>query len=201
MIDPKDLRIGDIFIINAKKGGFFSSAIRFFSGQDWTHACFIVGDIQGEPIVYEAELLMSNNPAKEYISDMNVDYEIWRCVNAKQDSLNAYAKQVMEEGISSGYGVKTIPWFMFGWLQRQFGTKVIGQQNWFPGRICSEETFSFLIKESSENPQLLELIKPYNRYTTTPGDLSRLFHKSVLDGKNVFALIDYRVDYKNYPNE
>jgi hypothetical protein len=203
MIKPEDLKVGDILIVNAKQGGFLSSAIRFFSGEDWTHACFLVGDIQNEPMVYEAEIIMANNPVKEYINDTNVDYEIWRLNNVRQDSLDAFAKQVMEDGINSGYGMTALPWFMFRWLQQQISpsSKVIGQRNWFPGKICSEETFEFLIKEASENPPLLDLIKPYNRYTTSPGDLSRLFHKSVLDAKNVIALIDYRVDYKNYPNE
>lgn len=203
MIKPEDLRVGDIIIVNARKGGFLSSAIRFFSGADWTHACFVVGNLAGENMVYEAELEMENNPAKEYINDLNYDYEVWRLNNVRQDSTEAFTKQVMLEGIHTGYGMTTLPWFMFGWLQKQINpsAKIIGQKNWFPDRICSEEVFSFLIKEASENPSLLDLIKPYNRYTTSPGDLSRLFHKSIQDGKNVIGLVDSRTDYKNYPNE
>src|ERR1017187_10572238 len=206
MIDPKLLHVGDLFIVNAKgkESTVFSDAIRDVT-RDWTHAALDIGNLQigtvTENLLYESELENENNPSSEYLENNNYDYMIWRLINVPQDILDNCAKIVMQSGIHTGYGIPTILWFGWRWVLERFGVDTKGMHNFFPGRICSEEVFYFLVLVAGFRPEVREIIKPYNRYTVAPGDLVAMFEKSVVDGNNVFGLIDSRTDFKNYPNE
>lgn len=155
-ITPTDLKLipGDIIIYNATKGGFFSSAQRYFTRMNFTHTAVVFNQVIGMDSVIEAKEAVAITPFSETLQDSTVEFWIFSIDGVDNLILQDALKYAYIEFSGKTYGFLQLLYFirrwiwetkwvkiLFGWLPRLLGKPADVRQwnNWFvSGTICSE---------------------------------------------------------------
>jgi len=145
--------LGDIILLNRKKGGWFSSAQRFFTQMNYTHSTFSIGTILGIESVLSADEKVVIEPLKKYFEEDGTEIEIWRI---NENIIDAKNKPLLEQKISeiyykysnSYYGFFQVIWFIYRWINEKFFKRDVRRKNnpFKRGIICSELVYYYLIE-------------------------------------------------------
>ncbi len=176
--------IGDIILLNRNKGGWFSSAQRFFTGMPFTHCTVSVGNVLGEEYVLSAEEKILLLPLYNYFTELDgsTDIYVFR-PSVDIETKAALVVELADELINKWYGFGQLPWFIYRWFMEKLGKDVRKSNNWFKsGYICSEVVYLYLEKLARKNEpekltyggELYELnqwLSQYTQDTVHAGDI------------------------------
>ena len=73
----KKFAIGSIVLLNRKKGGFFSSSQRFFTGKPYTHSTYISLPYYDYEAILSTDELTCVLPLENYLEEKDTDIEIY----------------------------------------------------------------------------------------------------------------------------
>lgn len=169
-------RTGDVYLWNAVRGGFLSSAIRFFTRSGFSHSSigwFIGGEVQAQ---LEANLLVGLNPL--VTGDPEYTHKRYRFRAIPEEVLAVWVRHLWQEFSGKQYGVLQLPWFVWRWLlQHVLKVKKEFHHTWFPnGTICSELVYQYfqfaaLYLSQHGRPEFEKALEGYGADTVSPQDL------------------------------
>ncbi len=167
------LKTGDIgFSSNLRGGlgGFFASAIRFFTKSKYSHTLMISDDTLGAEAVQEAGVIVQVVPFDKYYR--HCDKEIYKMYRPKapEEVKAQSAKKVFVEFAGVTYGKLQLIWFIYrAVMENVFKKDVRSQKNWMTdGVICSELVYWYLWNLGEPYQSLL---KPWNPDTIQAQDI------------------------------
>lgn len=177
MQEKFSLQPGDIIIVNNLEGGFFSSAIRFFTNS-WSHTALgffpFVNMRVPSATVFEANLTVGITDWYNKIDDLNENLRVYRWTTSElskkmQDNLWT----LYDKYNGNTYGVFQILYFVWRWIcEKLHFPKRWYRKNFFPDKeICTEIVYvSFtLMTDSNVSAALSKLDRDQN--TVHPGDI------------------------------
>lgn len=198
--------IGDIILLNRKKGGWFSTCQRFFTGMPYTHCTISVGEILGFESTIGADEKVVIEPIRKFYEEDSTDIEIYRLrkeilpLNFDTHMSNTM-KYMYCKYANQYYGFSQILWFVYRWLMEKFGKDVRRNNNPFKGGvICSELIYLYLVqltivlnkcypkKDSRRFSVLLPLQTDLNRFTADTihaGDIASIIKMNT----NIWELV------------
>lgn len=171
--------VGDICLINATKGGFYSKAIRFFTGGQWTHSAtgfFFDRDRNVERIL-EANLLVQVSDASPTFDNPDILYRVYRIVNVNAEAMAAAVEELYDQSNGEMYGVFGIPWHIYRRGAELLGFDMRRARNFFPGgKICSQLVFKILERYTvyAQDGVLAAALGNYRSGSVSPADLEEL---------------------------
>ena len=143
--------IGDIVLLNRKKGGWFSSAQRFFTKMPYTHSTFSVGNILGFESVLSADEKIVIEPVGRYYEEKETDIEIYRLKKKVlpvgfEGALSSAIESMYYKYANTYYGFGQVFWFVYRWFMESVLKKNAKKKdNPFKGGIiCSELVYLYL---------------------------------------------------------
>ncbi|GAB4287264.1 MAG: hypothetical protein Kow0098_03520 [Ignavibacteriaceae bacterium] len=194
-------------LTNSTKGGWFSSAIRFFTRHNLTHGALGVGKVLNEDSIIEAKEVVTITPFSRLRYSQSTEYWAYELQNVLGETKEYVCNYIFKKYAAKKYGYLQLLYFLrryiwetkwvkklFGWLPALLGKPADVRQwnNWFPsGTICTELLWDALnVTASIENKTDIaaELCK-INSNNFHPGD----FEKIALKFPDHLLLIEKRV--------
>jgi hypothetical protein len=161
--------VGNIVLLNRKKGGWFSTLQRFFTKMDYTHCAIVVTKYKNREMVLSADELIELYPLQKYFEEKDTDIEIWEL----EGDYEAITDILIDRYVGTYYGFTQVFWFVFRWFMEIFGKDVRRYRNPFcHGTICSELVWYFL--EAIPNENLNDRVHEWNPDTIHAGDTARI---------------------------
>ena len=172
------MNIGDVIVMNARKGSFYRYLIRWLTGQPYTHTAFGIGNVAGVNSIFEADLCMATTPTSVTVTDDNIDWEIYEVIGISNEKKLQYVSILYEAYAGETYGFAQLPWFAYRALAEQLGYDVRGQKNWSrAGQFCSELTYYLLKMYALDYPALDARLNEWTPGTISPGDIANICHE------------------------
>lgn len=182
--------IGDIVLLNRKKGGWFSSAQRFFTGMPYTHCTFSIGEICGVESVLSADEKIVVLPLDSYFTETDTDIEIYR-ITCDKNKIEYSIKKVFVNYSGFWYGFTQVIWFIWRWLMEKFDMDVRRKNNPFKsGIICSELVYYYLVELNL--PEIKKDLEAFTPDTIHAGDIANILKNNA----DVFRLREKKQAHK-----
>jgi hypothetical protein len=159
--------------MNATKGGWFSSAQRFFTRMPFTHVAVKIDNVMGMPSYFEANMVATIVPSWTYEDNATVEYEIFQPI-ARETSIRSAVSSIYARYAGSTYGYTQVLYFVWRWFFGLFGKDIRKWKNPIPnGDICSEIVYVYIrYLASLENRQeILDYLDEWNENTVHAGDI------------------------------
>ena len=201
------LKIGDIVLVNhlSQKGlrGFYSKAIKYFTGSNWTHTAVAAGLIGNTQVLLEADTHVLIDPAKLTFDDSSYQVAVYRHKFLTPEQQTVVIDELFNELNDNTYGYLQVVYFLRRWFWTR--TSVMkymgwvldllhksrdprGWNNWFiGGTICSEVDWWALYKQEKAyaNQELHSWLAQWNSNNFSPLDTEQ----TVTKFSNLYELI------------
>lgn len=151
----------DIGILNATKGGWFSTLQRKITGQNVTHCIWGIGDLGlGIQSTIGADLKTSVTSDIDILENPSIEYYIFT-IDIPRDHKLEISRYLYKKYNNLVYSFFQLPWFVWRAIQEQvFHKDIRKKKNWGSGEepICSEIHYVGLY-------EVIDFMKdPYNKF-------------------------------------
>jgi len=176
--------VGSIISFNAKKGGWFSTVQRFFTGKPYTHSAIVVPDVVGVPSYLGADLTVDIQPIDVFLDSETIDYQVWEWIGIPVKRIMDALQFVYLRYAGETYGFLQVLWFVYSWFMRKvFRKDVRKTHNPFPNHpICSEVTWWMCYRVVYDNPKLVRILNEWRPDTFSSGDQAEVMKRFAAEG-------------------
>ena len=182
-----DVQQGDIAFSGKRAWNWYSASVKYITGSKWSHSFILVGSVNDELSVMEADLDVTVvSWQQQYVVANNDYYQVYRPIKASQEDIQRATKYCYDNYAEEVYGFMQIPWFVYRiYAKKWFG--INAKKNWSSqGMFCSELTFDYLYQLGGE---YRDLLKDFTSETASPQDLDDL----VISRPDLFQFVLERV--------
>lgn len=158
-------------VLASTKSGFIPSAIKWFTGSQFSHSFITIPDILNTPMGVEAGgngvdcVRFDTN----YQNNTDQGYEVWSIKINPETADTAIISMLNDLEIS--YGYFQYFWFIWRKLNSIFGRDIKSQNNWInKGMICSQLCVAYLKVRG-----LTGIFEGYGEGSIEPQDLQNIF--------------------------
>lgn len=172
-------RPGSVILFNAKKGGWFSVAQRFFTRKPYTHCSVVMPPILTIPTHIGADELVSLKPIKRFLDDPNMDFQVYEFVKERLGWTGTALASIYLNHAGKKYGYFQTLWFVWRWFN-QFIIKrnIRKHHNWFPNNpICSELTWRYCELMLADDPVGMMILNEWRPDTFHSGDQAEVLQR------------------------
>lgn len=177
----KDFPIGSIIVFNAKKGGWFSSAQRFFTGMPYTHTAIVMPDVFDVPSYMGADLTVDIKPIDEFLNDEDMDFQVWEWLGVSPLRIEEALRWVYIRYAGETYGFLQLLWFVYSWFMRKvFRKDVRRTHNPFPNHpICSEVAWEMCSQmvQNKDDQRANSILNEWRPDTFNAGDQAEVMRR------------------------
>lgn len=169
---------GDIVILNRIKGGFFSTAQRFFTRHKLTHTAIGIGLVRGELSVLSSDELTAVIPCSNYYAEPNTDIYVYRYRRRGSIDTKSIIDYLYKEYAGAYYDFLQVFWFVYRWLAEKLHINVKRQHNPLSGGkrrpICSELVFYYLEHLAKYDIRIQSKLYEFTAQTTNVADIQEI---------------------------
>jgi hypothetical protein len=173
--------VGSIITFNSKKGGWFSSAQRFFTRKPYTHSAVVFPDELGVPSFFGADMAVDKKPVAQFENNTTVDYQVWEWVGIPKRHIEAVLREIYVTFAGETYDFLQVLWFVYRWFMEVFLHKdVRKRKNWFATTkhpICSELTWNVCQLMTIDNPVCQSILHEWSPETFHSGDQAEVMQR------------------------
>jgi hypothetical protein len=182
------MKLGTIIIFNATKGGWFSSAQRFFTRMPFTHVGGYIGTVVNEESIFEALEAVAVTPWSRRKYDETMQYYVYEPNDSMitSDATKKTLNEIYNAHAGNTYGFFQLLWFVYRWIGESWPFKADMRKfrNWFPGgSICSEVWYDYLTRLGYIYPEIEKVLSEWPHANTVhAGDMYDIMQALCIKG-------------------
>lgn len=167
--------IGDVILLNRKKGGWFSFLQRKFSGLPFTHCAISAGFILGEESCFSASEMILLERLQAYYEEDGTDITIYHLPTISDQIKYDTIKELYKTYNGQFYGFLQLLFFVYRFLGEKLGFDMRRKKNWFPKNIiCSEMLWYYFYMLREHIPGMSKVLDQWNPNNVFAGEIDQI---------------------------